>query len=364
MLRRGDLSYRSFSHFAGRGILPRDTSLDGQRMKGNASLTHPLTDAEIAQLEDFLLSDTTPEEAMDFSMVDGFITALVSGPSLTMPSSMLKWIWDSEQGREAPKFASAAEAENIITLILRHWNDINDTLNHAPDEYQPLILERKADGRTIPVLDSWCGGYYKGAVVDRAKWKPLLDAHPEWFTAITLYGTKDGWDELERRQDSLEQHQAFADSLAGSVRTIHRYWLERRRSQIARGETPTVFAQSKSNRKASKVGRNVPCPCGSGKKYKRCHGAIEKAAADDNHYPVHSPLSQRLSRDGTTVEIQIYEDGRTGWLLEVVDEFGNSTVWNESFLTDEAALAEALKTIASEGIASVLGSVPATTKRH
>ena len=24
---------------------------------------------------------------------------------------------------------------------------------------------------------------------------------------------------------------------------------------------------------ARKVGRNDPCPCGSGKKYKRCHGA-------------------------------------------------------------------------------------------
>ncbi len=25
--------------------------------------------------------------------------------------------------------------------------------------------------------------------------------------------------------------------------------------------------------KVSKVGRNAPCPCGSGKKYKQCHGA-------------------------------------------------------------------------------------------
>jgi preprotein translocase subunit SecA len=25
-------------------------------------------------------------------------------------------------------------------------------------------------------------------------------------------------------------------------------------------------------RAAAKVGRNDPCPCGSGKKYKKCHG--------------------------------------------------------------------------------------------
>ena len=65
---------------------------------------------------------------------------------------------------------------------------------------------------------------------------------------------------------------------------------------------------------------------------------------EDNRYPVHSPLSQRLSRDGTTVAIQIYDDGQGGWLLEVVDEFGNSTVWDESFQTDKAALAEVLNT--------------------
>jgi uncharacterized protein len=333
-------------------------------MKDNALLKRPLTEAEIVQLEDFLMSDSVPEEAMDLSMMDGFITALASAPSLTMPSAMLRWIWDSEHGQDAPMFASNEEAESIITLILRHWNDINDTLSHAPDEYQPLTLERAADGRTIPILDSWCSGYYKGIAVDRAGWKPLLDAHPEWFTAITLYGTKDGWDELERRQDSLEQHQAFADSVAGSVCNIYQYWLDHRRSQIARGGMPTVIAQSEPIRKAPKVGRNVPCPCGSGKKYKRCHGTVENAVAEDTRYPVHSPLSQRLSRDGTTIEIQIYEDGNAGWLLEVVDEFGNSTVWNDSFLTDQAALAEALNTIEREGIASVLGSVPATTMRH
>jgi preprotein translocase subunit SecA len=27
-------------------------------------------------------------------------------------------------------------------------------------------------------------------------------------------------------------------------------------------------------RQAPKVGRNDPCPCGSGKKYKQCHGKI------------------------------------------------------------------------------------------
>jgi len=104
-------------------------------MKGSALLAYPLTETEIAQLDDFLISDSVPEEAMDLSMMDGFITALASGPNLMMPSSMLRWIWDSEHGKDVPTFANAAEAASITTLIMRHWNDINETLNRAPAEY-------------------------------------------------------------------------------------------------------------------------------------------------------------------------------------------------------------------------------------
>ena len=51
-------------------------------------------------------------------------------------------------------------------------------------------------------------------------------------------------------------------------------------------------------------------------------------------------------------------------MLEVVDEFGNSSVWDDSFLTDSAALAEALNAIDTEGIMSLVGSIPDGTTRH
>lgn len=43
--------------------------------------------------------------------------------------------------------------------------------------------------------------------------------------------------------------------------------------------------------------------------------------------PYESPLSQSVTRDGKTARVDIYGNGEGGWLLEVVDEFGNSTVW-------------------------------------
>jgi preprotein translocase subunit SecA len=38
------------------------------------------------------------------------------------------------------------------------------------------------------------------------------------------------------------------------------------------GPPPSAIPQVRADRK---VGRNEPCPCGSGKKYKSCHGALQ-----------------------------------------------------------------------------------------
>ena len=88
-------------------------------MKDDELVAQPLTAAEIEQLDEFLTSESTPNKAMDISMMDGFITALASGPNMMMPSSMLQWIWDADHGEESPTFANAAETKHVVGLIVR-----------------------------------------------------------------------------------------------------------------------------------------------------------------------------------------------------------------------------------------------------
>ena len=79
----------------------------------------------------------------------------------------------------------------------------------------------------------------------------------------------------------------------------------------------------------------------------------------DDYKIENSPLSQRITRDGVTVEVHIYRgEDNPGWILEVVDQEGTSTVWDDRFATDEAALEEFLSTIEAEGMASFLQSQP------
>ena len=69
-----------------------------------------------------------------------------------------------------------------------------------------------------------------------------------------------------------------------------------------------------------------------------------------------SSLSQELSEDGHRVDVEIYRlEGEDKWVLEVVDEFGNSTVWDDLFLEDSEALLEVKNTILQEGISSLIG---------
>ena len=72
----------------------------------------------------------------------------------------------------------------------------------------------------------------------------------------------------------------------------------------------------------------------------------------DNIDIIYSPLQQTYSADGHVVSIQIYRSHEAPWVLEVVDEYGTSTVWDELFDTDRAALEAAFLAIEEEGIAS------------
>ena len=72
----------------------------------------------------------------------------------------------------------------------------------------------------------------------------------------------------------------------------------------------------------------------------------------DNEYRIiNSKLSQKITRDGMTVDVQIYRgENDPVWILEVIDQEGGSTVWEETFQTEQDALNEVFQTIASEGI--------------
>lgn len=79
-----------------------------------------------------------------------------------------------------------------------------------------------------------------------------------------------------------------------------------------------------------------------------CNG--RDAMADEPDI-LHSPLERSITRDGITVRVCIYRGAEDdGWILEVEDHEGGSTVWDDPFPSDQQALDEVIRTIEAEGI--------------
>ena len=75
----------------------------------------------------------------------------------------------------------------------------------------------------------------------------------------------------------------------------------------------------------------------------------------DENDLVYSKYCQSITRNGLTVNVEIYSSGKNDWILEVVDEDNNSTVWDDQFETDDEAFQEFERTLKEEGIKSMIG---------
>ncbi len=69
----------------------------------------------------------------------------------------------------------------------------------------------------------------------------------------------------------------------------------------------------------------------------------------DENDLIDSPLSQILQEDNEQIEVLIYRLPDSDWTLEVVNQNGTSTVWDETFPSDQEALSVALDGIKAAG---------------
>ncbi len=70
---------------------------------------------------------------------------------------------------------------------------------------------------------------------------------------------------------------------------------------------------------------------------------------------IDSKHCQSVTRDGQTFKVEIYSSGKNDWILEVVDEDNNSTVWDAPSDTADEAFQEFERTLKEKGIESMGG---------
>ena len=152
----------------------------------------------------------------------------------------------------------------MIGTIMGRYNEILRVLGTDPEAYAPLFWEGP-DGEVIAA--DWAEGFADAIRLRPEAWRPLLEdrqAIVMLMPILVLCGDAEGGSPLDPDLEEDADLRAEAPELIPAcVAGIDAFWKERRgRPEAGSGRA-----------KSAKVGRNDPCPCGSGRKYKRCCGA-------------------------------------------------------------------------------------------
>lgn len=163
-------------------------------------------------------------------------------------------------------FAGLDEANEILGLIMRHWNAIAGTL-HKGDVYLPMLLE---DGEGVCQGNDWARGFMRGMEMRKTGWAELVTDEENGGCVVPvmmLYHEHDEDPELRPGPIDREKREEIIVRMAAGI--VHAYRYFRAHPQLtARAD------EAEAHTHPRKIGRNDPCPCGSGKKYKRCCGGV------------------------------------------------------------------------------------------
>lgn len=230
------------------------------------SPTMPLRDPELDRLAS-LLGRVVGGKIANIEAFDGFVTALAVCPVLIPPSEFLPILQSGASEEGDLVFDDNAEAQEFVGLVMRHWNTVNATLGRD-EPYMPILLEGE-DG--VALCNDWARGFERGMQLRPGVWGDLLhdDKRSSGIVPIFAFAHEHNANpELRPFKEPItaKRREELQLGMIAGVLQLYRAFAPERRA-AARGMGTNPF-------RAPKVGRNDPCPCGSGKKFKKCCGGV------------------------------------------------------------------------------------------
>ncbi len=253
-----------------RDVCSDDTAL-GRRYPSELML--PASDP--AALRAFLEHPSRPAGTLSYHELQGFLFTVVSAPELVSPSDWLPIIF----GEEEAGFASPDEAQATLNEIMALYNTTNAAVLDPPTLLPadcPLRDDVLANFDADAPLAQWSRGFLHGHQWLEELWEDLPEEMAEeldaTLMALSFFSSRHMAEDFHAEATTSEQSfEAMADAVHRVVPAAVAQYAHMGRS-IA-----TVLAEHDAEvpepMHDAKVGRNAPCPCGSGQKYKRCCGA-------------------------------------------------------------------------------------------
>jgi uncharacterized protein len=207
------------------------------------------------------------DRAMVLEELDGFIAGVLICPEAIPPGEWFARAVGLSRNQPSP-FADLDHANDVLDLVMEYYDDVAATLERHPERYRPRIPIDDQNGDLIWEL--WIDGFAAAADLRPQAWGALLDVGGTpthaWVALVLLIDIADGNPDMAE-EDEERPRRDPPETIRTSILALNAHRLATRQPQGDLAGQPNPFASLR------KVGRNDPCPCGSGKKYKRCCGA-------------------------------------------------------------------------------------------
>lgn len=229
-----------------------------------APLSITLSEEELDQLSS-ILSSFPHENSMSLEKLDGFFAAIHCSPSMVPFSGFLSEIWGDETGEQEAPFDSTESMNNFLHLLMRFWNDFGRRFQEKV--FLPIL---EVDDETETAKgNQWAEGFLRGIRIS-GNFEELIANEDEGGSCIPILILAHEYDEDPEMRPfptgiTTKQREEILPSLCVGVTRIYHYFAPYRKAYARMDREKDTIRNT-----ANKLGRNEPCYCGSGIKYKKC----------------------------------------------------------------------------------------------
>lgn len=210
-----------------------------------------------ARVDYFLTLYRSPLGAQSAEMLDGVYAVILGAQDLIRPAFLatLPWNLESTEPTVEVDFENQKDTEDCHSALMDFYNSINTTLQTG--QYFPSLplYPDESGNNTIVDIEQWLEGIQRTTL-----WLETYQGSGPYTQAL-----------LEAHDDVLGNQ--FMDTFMSLDEAKHRLdpiisvMLSSRKGA---NFNPPTFTSPLPKQVEPKIGRNSPCPCGSGKKFKRC----------------------------------------------------------------------------------------------
>lgn len=224
----------------------------------------PIHSPRLRRLDRILL-DLETDEAMLLGELDGYVAGILVCPELILPGEWLPAVWG---GPANPMpFDDERDVQWFLDKIMQHYNAVATALAKGAGRFDPFFEVDVRHDETLWEL--WIEGFGRAINLRPDSGAQIQaggdQAATEAFAGLMMLA--------EIADDSSDLERAVIDDITDRAHDMIPGWVETLHAwRMANQKLPDTFPATVSSAASPKAGRNDPCPCGSGRKYKKCCG--------------------------------------------------------------------------------------------